>query len=71
MTKSTGQPKGRPPLYRGEPVKPKTISMPISYWEWLEAKGRNTSAAVRELIEAEMERQGVDADPANGKEINE
>ena len=58
MDNNNEKAKGRPPLYQGEPVKPKTISMPISYWEWLEGKGRNTSAAVRELIEAEMERQG-------------
>jgi len=51
MTTTNNASPGRPPLSDTEPTRKATISMPESYWAFLESRSRNTSAAVRELIE--------------------
>ena len=54
----TDQTVGRPPLSDEESTRRASISMPVSYWEWLERRPeRTTSAAIRALIEAEMARE--------------
>jgi hypothetical protein len=54
MKKSKTTAIGRPQL-SDEPTRRSSITMPVSYWLWLESQDRNTSAAVRALVEQAME----------------